>query len=296
MRINVTSKLEEYAKITEQGLLKYLSTVDDDLADIFESARYSAMAGGKRIRPALLLEFYKLCGGNINDVIPYACAIEMIHTYSLIHDDLPCMDNDDLRRGKPTNHKVYGESTALLAGDGLQTRAFEIMLGCTNRALLPQNILAASAIIASCAGMEGMIGGQVLDLKFEEYQPNIEEQERMILLKTGKLIEAACCAGCALAGENGDVFNAAKTFSRKLGVAFQIRDDILDVTGNAESLGKKTGSDAQSGKTTFATVYGIEKCENMVSMLTQEAQAAIANIQGSEFLFALAETLVQRVK
>lgn len=293
-RTNFT--LEDYAKITETSLDSFLKPGDDELDDIFESARYSALAGGKRLRPALLMEFYRLCGGDVQDAVPLACAIEMIHTYSLIHDDLPCMDNDDTRRGKPTNHMIYGESTAMLAGDGLLTRAFEIALCACSDKISAENLVHAVGVLAECAGMNGMIGGQVLDLKFEEYEPNADELTRMVNLKTGKLLKAACLAGCALAGENGKIYNYAKIYAQKLGLAFQIRDDVLDVVGSREVLGKSVGSDNACGKNTFVSFFGIEKCENLVEEYTQAAILSVRDIKGSEFLCSLAQSLTTRMK
>ncbi len=287
-------RLAEYAAWTQQGLEEYLAPQPGLLGRVMESARYSALAGGKRLRPALLMEFYRLCGGEPRQALPFACALEMIHTYSLIHDDLPCMDNDDLRRGKPTNHKVYGEAMALLAGDGLLTRAFETMLAPGAAGIQPQWALEAAGILASCAGMEGMIGGQVMDLAFEETVPGGEDLQRMVELKTGCLLRAACVGGCALAGEHGAIRQGATAYAHALGLAFQIQDDILDVTGQQETLGKTIGSDAQNHKNTFVRIYGLEACRRRVDELTCQAVAAVEPLEDSGFLQQLARDLARR--
>ena len=204
------------------------------------------------------------------------------------------MDNDDLRRGKPTNHKVYGEAMALLAGDGLLTRAFETMLAPGAAGIQPQWALEAAGILASCAGMEGMIGGQVMDLAFEETVPGGEDLQRMVELKTGCLLRAACVGGCALAGEHGAIRQGAEAYAHALGLAFQIQDDILDVTGQQETLGKTIGSDAQNHKNTFVRIYGLEACRRRVDELTCQAVAAVEPLEDSGFLQQLARDLARR--
>lgn len=294
-KLEIEERLRAYAALTEQGLLSYLPTKEGDLAVIFDAARYSALSGGKRLRPALLMEFYAFAGGGrAEQVLPFACALEMIHTYSLIHDDLPCMDDDDLRRGRPTNHKVYGEAMALLAGDALLTRAFETMLGHVPAAIRADHALKAAAILSSCAGMEGMIGGQVMDLAFEKRQPDAVELTRMVELKTGRLLKAACTGGCALAGEHGEIMRAADTYAEKVGLAFQIQDDILDVVGDESTFGKPIGSDAENNKATFVSTYGLDECRRMVEKLTEEAVAALEPMEGSAFLCGLARYLAGR--
>ena len=292
--MDLKETLGQYAQMTQAGLEQYLPQGAPGLDILFESARYSALSGGKRLRPALLMEFYRLCGGQPQDALPFACALEMIHTYSMIHDDLPCMDNDDLRRGKPTNHKAYGEALALLAGDGLLTRSFETMLGHVAPGIEPANALAAAHTIAACAGMEGMIGGQVLDLAFEGQSPSGQDLERMVDLKTGQLLLAACAGGCQLAGERGALLVAATAYAKALGLAFQIQDDILDVLGDTEALGKKTGSDAQNQKSTFVTCYGLERCQQMVRQLTEQAVQALEGLPGTGLLQQLARQLAAR--
>ena len=263
-------------------------------ADLYDAMQYSLLAGGKRLRPVLLLESCRMCGGEADKAVPFACAVEMIHTYSLIHDDLPCMDNDDLRRGKPTNHKVYGEATAVLAGDGLLTAAFESMLEAQG---LPQDrVLAAAACLAQAAGGRGMVGGQALDMAGEGHALSLSEVEELQRLKTGALICAAAEMGCILAGGDEGARKAVRKYARKLGLAFQIRDDILDVEGDAAVLGKPVGSDARSEKTTFVTLKGVAACQEQVESLTREAQEALKDMEGREFLCWLAQSLVARNK
>ena len=292
--MDMAEKLKEYARLTQEGLETYLPEQAGALETIFQAARYSALAGGKRLRPALLMEFYALHGENAEKALPFACALEMVHTYSLIHDDLPCMDNDDLRRGKPTNHKVFGEATALLAGDSLLTRAFETMLCHCPTEIPAENALKAAGILAARAGMEGMIGGQVMDLDFETRRPKKEELSQMVHLKTGCLLMAACEMGCALAGAGEEEMKKARLYGEKLGLAFQIQDDILDVTGSTEKLGKPVGSDAENHKNTFVSYYGLEECRRLVEENTRQAVEAVALLQGSDFLTELARSLQKR--
>lgn len=262
-------------------------------ADLYDAMSYSLLAGGKRLRPILTLETCRLCGGDPATVVPFACAVEMIHTYSLIHDDLPCMDNDELRRGKPTNHMVYGEATAVLAGDGLLTAAFELALE-GRKGLEPQRVLEALHCLAHAAGAGGMVGGQALDMAGEGHaltQTDVEELQR---LKTGALIAAAAEMGCVLAGGGPEERQAVRQYAQKLGLAFQIRDDMLDVTGDQDQLGKPVGSDAKGEKTTFVTLRGLEECSRLVEKLTNEAIESLAGFEEPEFLQELARALVGR--
>ena len=260
---------------------------------VFQAARYSLLGGGKRIRPALFLEFFRLCGGKVEDAMPYACGLEMIHTYSLIHDDLPCMDDDDLRRGKPANHIAFGESTALLAGDALLNRAFEIMTAA--RTMPANQILDCVAYIGRMSGVYGMIGGQVLDLAMENTEGSPELLTEMVSKKTGALLRAACVAPCLLAGAAQEQVEAAETYARCVGLAFQIRDDMLDVMGDQAELGKRVGADAQHDKCTFAYFYGLERCQEMVDSLTEEAVQAVKEaFSNSQFLQDLAYWLAKR--
>ena len=240
-----------------------------------EAMRYSLLSGGKRIRPILTLAFCEACGGEALSALPFACAVEMIHTYSLIHDDMPCMDDDDLRRGRPTNHKVYGEATAVLAGDALLTAAFEWMLD-PSVTLPPERVLEAAGVLARAAGAQGMVGGQVLDMAGEGHAMGLTEVEELQRLKTGALIRAAAEMGCVLAGGTGEQRAAVCRYAERIGLAFQIQDDILDVVGDEATLGKPVGSDAKSEKNTFVTLKGLEECRRLVDKLTGEAVEALA--------------------
>ena len=261
---------------------------------LYDAMRYSLLAGGKRLRPVLTLEACRLCGGDVEKALPFAGAVEMVHTYSLIHDDLPCMDDDDLRRGRPTNHKVYGEATAVLAGDGLLTAAFEAMLA-PGQALPPERIVLAAGILARAAGGAGMVGGQILDMAGEERALTLAEVEELQRLKTGALITAALEMGWAVSGGTEEQREALRRYGAALGLAFQIQDDILDVVGDEAALGKPIGSDARSGKTTFVTLKGVDGCRALVARLTEQAAEALASFggEGTE-LRALAESLADR--
>ena len=249
-------KLAEYNALLEERINQVLPDQEYPYNKVLKAARYSLMLGGKRIRPAIMFEFCKLCGGKPKDALDFAVALEMIHTYSLIHDDLPCMDNDDMRRGKPSCHKVFGEDIALLAGDTLLTEAFRI---AAHTELKPEITTKAIGYLSSCAGLHGMIGGQVLDLSFEENSPNEFELIDMYSRKTSNLLIAAAVLGCFAAGKTDEetIRNAAD-YARDLGIAFQIIDDILDVTSTTEELGKPIGSDNKNGKTTFVSLLGID--------------------------------------
>jgi len=260
-----------YSDIIEHALVKLIPNVNSRYSNLREAMSYSVSAGGKRLRPALTMEFCRVCGGFEQLAVNYACAVEFIHTYSLIHDDLPCLDNDDLRRGKPSCHKVYGEDIALLAGDALQPLAFSAI------ALAPlkdkQNVRAA-AILAEYCGINGMVGGQTVDINSESRVADFQDIELMHSLKTGALIKAACVLGC-IAAEAYDKIPIAEAYANAIGKAFQIRDDILDVVGNEQQLGKPIGSDAQQNKTTYVTLYGVEQAEKDVELLTQQAIDAL---------------------
>ncbi len=262
------------------------------LGNIYEAMRYSLLAGGKRLRPVLALETCRLCGGEERSALALGCAVEMVHTYSLIHDDLPAMDNDDLRRGKPTNHKVYGEATAILAGDGLLTAAFQVIAEAEG--LSPQQRLEAVATLSKAAGPGGMVGGQVLDMAGEKSTLDRQAVEELQRLKTGALIRCAAHMGCIAAGADGVMSAAVDRYAEKLGLAFQIRDDILDVTATDQILGKSVGSDEKSNKTTFVTLLGLEACQDWVDWLSREAQEELARYQRSEFLCQLAGQLARR--
>ena len=282
--------------LIEPALEGYLSRETHEGYDrIFEVAKYSAMAGGKRLRPVIVLEFCRLHGGDIKNALPFACALEMIHTYSLIHDDLPCMDNDDLRRGRPTCHKAFDEATAVLAGDGLLTAAFET----ASQADVPaETALRCIRILSENAGMNGMIGGQVLDMLAEHRRISETELRLLQKLKTGCLLRAACELGCAAAGKTDtESIEAARAYGDKLGLAFQIRDDMLDVIGDEATFGKPIGSDKAEKKTTFVDLLGLAACEREVVRLTDEAISALGLFGGeADFLAALSHSMETRNK
>ena len=285
-------KAEEYKKIIEDYLSTAVPGNGTMYSGLADSMRYSLMAGGKRIRPMLALEFARMLGEDINNVMPVACALEMIHTYSLIHDDLPCMDNDELRRGKPTNHVVYGESTAVLAGDALQSLAFSTLF----KASLPaERLVKCAALLADSAGIEGMCGGQFGDIAGEGVQLTEQQLTAINDLKTGALLSCACMLGTAAAGGTDEQLEAARMFGTKLGLAFQIRDDILDVISTDEELGKPVGSDESNCKNTYMHFLGLEKCEEYVKALTDEAVGALeTGFDDTEFLKKFAYSLADR--
>lgn len=263
-------------------------------AGLAQSMRYSLLAGGKRIRPMLVLEFCRISGGDVEKAMPVACAIEMLHTYSLIHDDLPCMDNDGLRRGRPTNHVIYGECTAVLAGDTLQAEAFGTIL----RSGLPAERRARCAeILAGAAGIDGMCGGQYLDMSWEGRSLTEEELTDINARKTGALLVAACQMGVAAAGGTEKMIEAAGRFGAALGMAFQIRDDMLDVLSTDEELGKPVGSDARDSKNTYMVLMGKEGCEKTIDRLTAAAKDVLKEVfEDTAFLCSLADSLASRNK
>ena len=255
-----------------------------------ESMKYSLLNGGKRIRPVLALACAEVLGVEQKEILPFALALEMIHTYSLIHDDLPAMDNDDYRRGRLTNHKVFGEPMAILAGDALLTDAFAVatMTQLGN----PANMGFAVALLAECAGSLGMVGGQVLDILAEKRELTEQEVIDIQSRKTGRLINAACVLGVIAAGGSGEQIEAAAKFAGCLGLAFQIRDDMLDVIGTQEEMGKGVGTDEQ--KNTFVKLYGLEKCEELVQKYTAIAIDALKAFKNTEYMVELANSLTQR--
>lgn len=256
--------------------------------EITEAMNYSLLAGGKRIRPVLMMATCEALGLSEDEVLPFAAALEMIHTYSLIHDDLPSMDNDDLRRGKPTNHVVFGEATAILAGDALLNFAFETALLAPFDA---EKKLKAVSVMGKASGYLGMIGGQVVDLEGEKRRLSADELTKMHAMKTGALIKAATGMGCALAGRDESLLS---DYSANLGLAFQLKDDILDETSTAEELGKNIGSDAKNEKTTFITLYGMEKTKELLEETTNKAIKALEKIENSGFLKEFAMYLLKR--
>ena len=257
---------------------------------LFDAMRYSLLAGGKRIRPVLTLEFCRICGGDWRSALPFACALEMIHTYSLIHDDLPCMDNDDYRRGRLTNHKIFGEGMAVLAGDALLTDAF--MVASKARLAKPEDMATAIGLLAECAGSPGMVGGQVLDIMSQERELSEQEVLDIQSRKTGALINAACALGAIAGGGSEEQFEAACQFAAGLGLAFQIRDDMLDVIGTQSELGKATGMDGE--KNTFVRLYGIGACSKMIESETKTAIDALGCFENSDFLVEMARQLALR--
>ena len=276
-----------------QEVETYLSGCFTDMSlpqkTILDAMRYSLLAGGKRIRPVLLLEFCRLCGKDYHEALPFAAAIEMVHTYSLIHDDLPCMDNDDYRRGRLTNHKVFGEAMAVLAGDALLTAAFDT---AAHADAAPETIVQVVGILAAAAGEKGMVGGQVLDLEGENLHLREDDIYTIHMLKTSKLIEAACCMGAAAGGASEAQMNAARVYAQALGLAFQVRDDMLDVLGDATKMGKATGMDAN--KSTFISLYGVGECAKIIERQTERAIDALSCFDDRDFLTQMAKMLAFR--
>ena len=287
---NFADQLAVYQEYVEQYLENCFQYESEPQKELFSAMRYSLLAGGKRLRPVLVFAFCESCGGDWKKAAPFAAAVEMIHTYSLIHDDLPCMDNDDYRRGKPTNHKVYGEAMAVLAGDALLTAAFSPVSSAPYPA---ESRMQAVEILASCAGETGMVGGQALDMESETRACTRQELLDVQLRKTGALIRAACMLGVTAGGGNQEQLAAAGEFASHLGLAFQIRDDMLDVIGDAKTLGKAVGMD--EGKNTFVRLYGMDACEKLVQGHTELAKKALACIAETDFLQELAARLTERV-
>lgn len=282
----------EYKNLIDSKLSEYFNAEGLSYDGLLDSMHYSLTAGGKRIRPMLVLEFCRISGGEVEKAIPVACAIEMLHTYSLIHDDLPCMDNDDLRRGKPTNHVVYGECTATLAGDALQAAAFGTIV---HSELTAEAKVSCIAILADAVGCDGMCAGQYLDMLGESKKLTEDELNDINSHKTGALLTAACCMGVAAAGGSEEMLEAASQYGAALGEAFQIRDDILDVISTSEELGKPIGSDAQEHKNTYMALLGEEKCMEKIEKLTEQAKAALNGVfTDKEFLCNLADLMVTR--
>ena len=285
-----SERYPEYCSMIEAALPVTLQQ-----GKVCEAMAYSLLDGGKRIRGCLTLAMCELCGGEVQSALPLACAVEMVHAYSLIHDDLPCMDNDDLRRGKPSCHIKFGEGTALLAGDALLTHAFSAASDAYFNGTLPaETVLRCVNQLSRAAGVEGMIGGQVIDTALEEAPMTPEQLEAMHSMKTGALIRSAAVLGCLAAGAPRDVVMQADLYAAKIGLAFQIVDDILDATEESEKLGKST-SDADNNKTTYITLYGVEKAREMVRRLVLEADLAVkGTVLDDEMLYELADTLAKR--
>ncbi len=285
--------IKEKIEIINSGLFEYMKHQDLLQGSIFDAMSYSLFAGGKRLRPIIMLLVCDMLGGNEKEALPFACALEMIHTYSLIHDDLPAMDNDDLRRGKPTNHKVFGEALAILAGDSLLNMAFEITSSAETKA--PKKTLRAIKELSRASGALGMIGGQVIDIESENKEISHDVLLKLHSLKTGAIIRAAGIIGAVLSGASEEEIKAVDGFCLNLGLAFQIQDDILDVSGNEETLGKPIGSDIENHKTTFVTLFGLEKAKEEVGLYTEKAVSSLSIFKDkAKNLISLAYYLINR--
>ena len=296
MNSNFKEKLSGFAKITEENLKKYNVLTEEAMPqkDLIAAMNYSLEAGGKRIRPVLVYAFCEACGGNTELAAAPAAAIEMIHTCSLIHDDLPAMDNDDYRRGKPSCHKAFGEAMAILAGDALTVLPFAVV--ADDDKLSADQKVAIISKLALAVGRDGMIGGQVIDIQ-NETRTDVDEANlrNMYRHKTGELIAVSCAMGCICAGvDDNNKIKAAMDYGYKLGLAFQIIDDILDVTSTTEELGKPVGSDEELNKTTFVTIHGVEKAREIAAGITDEAMLLLETFDNSNFLKELTEMLLKR--
>lgn len=286
--------IKRYTELVDSEMFAYFKNVNNVQKRVFEAMEYSLSAGGKRIRPVLTLEFCRISGGSVEQAVPVACAIEMTHTFSLIHDDLPCMDNDDIRRGKPSCHKAFDEATALLAGDGLAVLPYEFIAKSVNKGVEPIRALKAVEKLAACVGAYGMIGGQQIDIQYEGKSLSGEDLLAMYELKTSRLLQAACCCGCIIGGGSDEAVQKADLYAKNLGIAFQIIDDILDVTGDEKILGKPVGSDANNEKKTYVSLYGLEAAAEKARELTEEAMEALAYFKDNHFLTELTEKLLSR--
>ena len=289
--MSLDQRTVEYRNYIENYLSEWYGRFHDlPQKSLFDAMEYSLLAGGKRLRPVFAFEFCRLCGRDWQAAAPFAAAVEMIHTYSLIHDDLPSMDNDDFRRGRPTNHKVYGEAMAILAGDALLTDAFAV--ASTAQLPEPADMAFAIGMLSECAGSMGMVGGQVLDILAETRECTEEDVLAIQSRKTGALINAACVLGAIAGGGSESQIDAAAQFAAALGLAFQIRDDMLDVIGTKDEMGKGVGTDA--AKNTFVRLYGLEKCEELVQKYTALAIDALDAFEDTDYLKGLALSLTAR--
>jgi len=292
---DIKEKLNEYIRFTEDNLKKYNLHSEDMAAqkNLIDAMNYSLEAGGKRIRPVLVYAFCNALGGDYRNACAPAAAIEMIHTFSLIHDDLPAMDDDDYRRGKPSCHKAFGEAMAILAGDALSVQPFEIIADDDH--LSSEQKVKMISCLAKAVGRAGMIGGQVIDMENEERTDvNEADLRNMYRHKTGQLIAVSCMMGCICAGADDETISAAADYGFRLGLAFQIVDDILDVTSTTEVLGKPVGSDEEENKTTFVTLYGVEKAQEIANAVTDEALGCLEKFGNDAFLTQLTEMLLRR--
>lgn len=290
---------DEYRKLLEEHLMDFIPDIDQKSITLYDSMRYSLTAGGKRIRPVLLMAACEFCGGKAEEALPYACAIEYIHTYSLIHDDMPCMDDDELRRGVPTNHMVYGDAVATLAGDGLQSAAYEAMqrdmlLYFDNFDALKSRIRAAYEIVKG-AGVTGMVAGQIADVEAENKRCSKELLDYIHITKTADMIIGAVRAGARLGSCSDEELENLTVYAENLGLAFQVCDDILDVEGDQELLGKETGHDEANSKATYPALYGLDESKKKLRELTDAAKEALAEYYDNAELFVnLAEMLASR--
>ena len=288
-------KFKEYIDYTEKSLEEYnfLTADTQPQKNLIDAMNYSLSAGGKRIRPVLVMAFCEAMGKDYRKAKAPACAIEMIHTFSLIHDDLPAMDDDDLRRGKPSCHKAYGEAMAILAGDALSVLPFEIIADDTE--LTSEQKIRIISVLAKATGKSGMIGGQVIDIE-NEVRNDVDEENlcNMYRNKTGQLIAVSCVMGCICASADEETIKISAEYGYKLGLAFQIIDDILDVTASTEEIGKPAGSDIAENKTTFVTLYGVEKARKIADRITSEALECLGKTGNNSFLIKLTENLLQR--
>ena len=284
--------LESYSDLVDSRLEVLLEGKEKAVQDLTDAMRYSTMIGGKRIRPVLVLEFCRVCGGDPDHALDLACALEMIHTSSLIHDDMPCMDNDDMRRGQPSCHKKFGENTALLAGDALEAYAFEVAAGAD---LPAKAVVEAVKLLAKATGPYGMLGGQIMDVENESRDDvALDRLEATHQKKTGALIRVACELGCIAAGASKELRKAAVEYGKNLGLAFQVCDDILDVTGNELLLGKPVGSDEEEEKATYVTLLGLDAAKQTAKDYTDQAYQALEGFDENGFLRDLTGSLLTR--
>lgn len=294
-------QFEDYKAIVNKHLLDFIPVIDNKSISLYDAMKYSLTAGGKRLRPVLLLAACEFAGGDIMEALPYAIAIEYIHTYSLIHDDLPAMDNDDLRRGLPTNHKVYGEAMAILAGDGLLNTAFEamnkdLMMYFDDPGQMSKRVKAAYEI-AKGAGCRGMVAGQVSDIEGEDSDISGEMLEYIHINKTGALIKAAIRAGLHMGDADSEMMERMDQYAENLGLSFQIADDILDVVGNADEMGKNVGQDQKDNKNTYTSIFGLDAAYRKLDELSQSALDAIADYyDNAEFFAKLINEMKNRTK
>ena len=289
--MNLEQRCAEYREYLESYLRNFYAQFHEmPQKPLLDAMEYSLFAGGKRLRPIFTFEFCRVTGGDWKKAAPFAAAVEMIHTYSLIHDDLPAMDNDDLRRGQPTNHKVFGEGMAILAGDALLTDAFSV--ASFTELPNPGQMGYAISVLAQCAGSLGMVGGQALDILSQDRMLTEQEVTDIQTRKTGALINAACVLGVIAAGGTEEQIQAAGLFAAALGLAFQIRDDMLDVIGSQEEMGKDVGNDSE--KNTFVRLYGLEKCEALVEKYTRFAVSRLDAFEEHDFIAELAASLTDR--